>query len=123
MIFDVGSIIAFLLKLFLPFLMSLLGTRAFAFLAFLANAASMMTLLTWGLNGVGGWPANPSEDLKYEIVFWSFWLAAWVFALVGTWRKRSKKNQRLGPVRGLYLTAFRDRVRELNYSDRRGRHN
>jgi glycerol-3-phosphate acyltransferase PlsY len=129
-----GSIIAViavvLFVLFLPFLVSLFATRTFAFIAFLASSASVTVLVAWAGAGAGAagpafTPPNPYEHIKYEIALWGFWLAAWVFAVAGIWRKRRNKNQLLGPIRSLYLTAFHDRLneKERSYSDRRGRHN
>jgi hypothetical protein len=117
----VAGIIAFvLLLLFLPFFVSLFGAKISAFLTFLASSASVLAFVGWILSGIAGAGTDPS----YEIAFCIFWMSAWGFAVVGIWQKRRKKNQILGPVRNLYLTTFRDRLKseEGAYIDRRGRH-
>jgi hypothetical protein len=117
----VVEIIGFwLLLLFLPFLVSLPGTKTFAFLSFLASSTSVTAVMSLAFSGgLGGAPPNPSADIKYEAVIWAFWLAAWVCAIAGIWQRRRKKSQLLGPVRGLYLTGIRELLRDRDqaYSD------
>jgi uncharacterized membrane protein YccC len=114
-----------LLILFLPFLVSLLGTMTFAFMAFVGTSAALVAALVSLTAGLASGPPNPPEETRHAIMLYGSWLAAWVFAVVGICRKRRKRNQFLRPVRSLYLMAYRDRLRgkDRAYFDWEHRHN
>jgi glycerol-3-phosphate acyltransferase PlsY len=114
---EYGLIFAvWLLILFLPFLISLSGTMTFAFMAFVGNCAAVWVALMSLAEGLASRPPNPPEDAKQAILFWSFWLTAWVFSLIGIWRKRRKRARLLQPVRRLYRMAYRERLRGKDYA-------
>jgi|ERR1700734_444107 len=104
-------VVFLLLLLFLPSIVSLLGTQPFKFLAFAVCCVELAANLRWAIPGLASQPAIPAVEARHAIISWSLWLAAWVFALAGIWLKRHKRNPLLGPVRHLFKTASHERWR------------
>jgi hypothetical protein len=81
---DFGRVIGFtILILFVPFLVSLLGTMIFKVGAFVCSCAALVAAAMSATSG--------------RLQIWVFWLAAWVFAAVGIWRKYRNRRATLAP--------------------------
>jgi hypothetical protein len=104
----------FLLVLFLPFVVSLWGARTFAIMAFICCCAATYIDIT-SVDFASG-PPNPSRDTKNEIMFWSCWLPAWIFSVIGVWLKHRKKARLLRPVKELYRRVVRERLHGKDYA-------
>jgi hypothetical protein len=105
------AVVVVLLLLFLPSIVSLLGTQPFKFLAFAVCCVGLVADLWWTIPGLASQPGIPAVEARHAIISWSLWLAAWAFALAGIWRKRRKRNPLLGPVRNLFKAASHERWR------------
>lgn len=96
-----GVALLFLFVIFLPFLVSLFGSRPFIFITFVCCCLSsswFFALPTLLQSGLLPWLLLVS------------WAAAWYSAVVGIRTRRAYRRRRI--VGRLYLAAFRERFRQ-----------